>query len=135
MKALLKTLKYDDLVIEYPKPRGQPMYTQLIDTIFWVGRYVEYVAPRPYFLMDRKDVKMILCGSTRSKDSNIRAAILSIYADIKPRGGGKIYQVGLKQSPGPLFGVSADVWQALGVALAYKAMKAELHDKLVEALG
>lgn len=111
------------VVIEYPAPRGQPMYSQLVDTIFWIGRYVQALNNVPYELMDRKDVKMELCGNTRSNDSHIRAAVLSRFPSY---GGGRIGQVGTKKAPGPLFGVSSDIWAALAIAIAWT----DIHNAL-----
>ena len=63
---------------------------------------------------------MYLCNSMRAKDSNIRQAILDRYPTT---GGGKCPQVGTKKEPGPLYGVSKDVWAAIGVGLTYQAGK------------
>lgn len=57
---------------------------------------------------------MELCNTTKAKDSNIRQAILDLYPSI---GGGKTPQVGTKKEPGPLYGISGDAWQALGIGL------------------
>ena len=62
----------------------------------------------------RMDVKMYLCNNTRAKDGNIRQAIIDRYP---ANGGGKTPQIGTKKHPGPLYGVSKDVWSALAVAI------------------
>ena len=61
---------------------------------------------------------MELCHTTRAKDKNIRQAILDLYP---PTGGGKTPQVGTKKQHGPLYGVSGDAWQALGIALTLQS--------------
>ena len=68
----------------------------------------------------RKDVKMHLCGSMRAKDTNIRQAIIDRYP---ASGGGKCPQIGTKKEPGPLYGVSKDIWSALAVAITYSETK------------
>jgi len=108
------------IVIEYIRARGMPMSNDSLDTVFWTGRFIQAVYNRdpvtPFTLIDRKDVKMFCCGSSRAKDSNIRAALINHYPST---GGGKIKQVGTTKAPGPLFGVSADIWSALAVGLTY----------------
>jgi hypothetical protein len=59
----------------------------------------------------RRDVKLHLCNSMKANDSNIRAALIDRY------GPGKDKAVGLKASPGPLYGLTGDCLAALGVAI------------------
>jgi hypothetical protein len=100
---------------EFPQARGMPASNQLFTTILWLGRFVqrweEYegsgIDP---LLINRADVKLHHCGSARAKDSNIRAAIIDRY-------GGKDSAIGRKKTPGPLYGIKADEWQALAIAL------------------
>ena len=61
----------------------------------------------------RKDVKLHLCGSPRAKDSNIRQALIDRF------GPGKEKAIGLKKTPGPLYGVKSHVWAALAVAVTH----------------
>ena len=107
-------------VIEYPQPIGQPMYTQLVDTIFWIGRFVQQWG-RQYTLLDRRHIKKNLCGRASGMgDKNVRAAIISRFSDHPALGGGKQPEIGTKKLPGPLYGVSKDIWAALAVALTYE---------------
>lgn len=110
------------LAIEYPQPRGQPMYTQLVDTIFWIGRFVER-AGREWHPVNRMHVKIHLCGTPRGKDSNVRAALVSRWSVGAPGLGGS-GPVGTKAKPGPLYGVSGDVWAALAVAVTFAEVNA-----------
>lgn len=113
------------LVIEYPQPRGQPMYTQLVDTIFWIGRFVQSAAPEgDWKPIDRKDIKMTLCGNTKAKDSNIRAALISRFGGAFVPGRGEVNPIGTKRNPGPLYGLSGDIWSALAVAVTYSELYA-----------
>jgi hypothetical protein len=77
----------------------------------WVGRFIE-MSVADAALMPRKDVKLHLCGQTRAKDSNIRAALIDRF-------GGKEKAIGKKASPGPLYGLKADAWQALALAVTW----------------
>ena len=108
------------LVIEFPQVRGQMMKQQTIETIFWIGRFVEAWGGE-WEKMDRKDVKLYLTGRVTSKDPHVRAAII---AQFPGTGGGSTPQIGIKKAQGPLYGVKDHAWQALGVALTW-AMKKE----------
>jgi len=120
--ALLYKLKYEisavptaiEMIASYGMAVGQTVF----ETVFWIGRFWEArEAHRSECTkIYRKDVKMHLCHSMRAKDANVRQAIIDRYP---PTGGGKVPQVGTKSQPGPLFGVSKDVWAALGVAITF----------------
>lgn len=113
------------LAIEYPQPRGQPMYSQLVDTIFWIGRFVQAVAPYgDWTPVDRKDVKMTLCGGSNAKDPSVRAAVISRFEGRSVPGVPNPDPVGTKRAPGPLYGVSGDVWAALAVAITHAELNA-----------
>jgi len=109
---------YDAVVIEYPAPRGQPMYTQLVDTIFWIGRFAQACSTE-MIRMDRKDVKMALCDSTKAKDSNIRAACISRFEYQVKHKKGRCPVIGAGGCEGPLYGIVKDIWAALAVALTF----------------
>ena len=105
------------LALEMVASYGMPVGREVFETVLWSGMFLEaWTAPggAPYRLIYRREVKLHLCGSERAKDSNIRQAILDLY----PRtGGGKTPQVGTKKNPGPLYGVSRDLWAALAVGI------------------
>jgi hypothetical protein len=64
----------------------------------------------------RREVKTNLCGSMKAKDGNVRQALIDRF-------GGKEKAIGKKKTPGPLYGFSADVWQALAVAITFADMR------------
>lgn len=100
----------DHLAIEMVESFGMAVGAEVFETVFWVGRFVE-AAGIPFTRVYRKEVKMHLCHSMRAKDGNIRQAIIDRY-------GGES-AIGRKKNPGPLYGVSGDVWSALAVALTW----------------
>lgn len=107
---------FDHVAIEMIASYGMPVGREVFETVLWVGRFYESLNRCGFEpeLVYRLDVKVHLCGSARAKDANIRQAVIDRF----PRtGGGKCPQVGTKSSPGPLYGVSKDVWAALAVAL------------------
>jgi hypothetical protein len=116
------------LAIEYMRARGMPFSNESIDTMFWAGRFVEAWGGN-WAPVDRKDVKMAVCGSSRATDANIRRAVIDMY----PRtGGGNEPAVGIKSDKGPLYGVSGDVWQALAVGLTFQETNPAEVDSCVE---
>jgi len=108
----------ETMVIEMVASYGQPVGKTVFETCVWIGRFIQAWVPRPYVrLYRKKDVCMHLCQSTRAKDSWIRQAIIDRYP---PTGGGKTPQIGTKKQPGPLYGVTKDVWSALALAITYQ---------------
>lgn len=102
----------DHLVIEMTESRGMPVGKTVHETTFWIGRFVEAFRTGTWSRLYRREVKLQLCGSMRAKDSNIRQVLID-------RWGGKEKAIGLKKAPGPLYGVTGHVWQALGLAVAW----------------
>ena len=103
------------LVIEQIASYGMPVGVETFQTVWWYGRFHEYWITRcpqgaePHYVT-RMACKMHLCGSARAKDANVRQALLD-------RWGGKEKAIGRKASPGPLYGIKADLWSALAVAV------------------
>ncbi len=110
------------LAVEMIASYGMPVGADVFSTAVWSGRFTQrwedrgWIVParrgrrllRPIY---RRDVKLHLCNSARATDASVRQALIDRY------GPGKAAAVGLKATPGPLYGVAKDVWQALGVAV------------------
>lgn len=107
------------LAIEMVASYGMPVGKTVFETCLWIGRFIQkWGCDDACTKIYRKiDVCMHLCHSTRAKDSNIRQAILDKYPGT---GGGKTPQVGTKSKPGPLYGIKADIWSALAIAITYE---------------
>lgn len=104
------------LVIEMIASYGMAVGADVFETCVWIGRYIERwfeETEREAKRLFRRDVKLHLCQSPKAKDSNVRQALIDRY------GPGKEKAVGRKASPGPLYGLKADMWQALGVAITF----------------
>jgi len=102
-------------VIEQVASYGMAVGAEVFETVRWAGRFEEALHPTPVVLLPRMAVKMHLCGNSRAKDPNIRQALLDRF-------GGKA-ATGTKKAPGPLYGIHADLWAALAIAVTY----ADLH--------
>ncbi len=100
------------LAVEMIASYGMPVGREVFETCVWIGRFIESWAHAGgcFTQVYRRDVKLHLCGSSRAKDGNVRAALLDKF-------GGKAKAVGTKKKPGPLHGVKGDVWAALGVGV------------------
>jgi len=122
MLSIIDKSKAERLVIEMIASYGMPVGATVFETCVWIGIFIhnwgkrQPVSRKPASRIYRKDVKMHLCYTMKAKDSNIRQAIIDRYPAI---GGGKMPQIGTKKEPGPLYGVSKDVWAAIGVAITY----------------
>jgi len=111
--GLIDTLDAHALAIEMIASYGMPVGRETFETCVWIGRFWERWLRgevRPARLVYRREVKLHLCDSPRAKDANVRQALIDRY-------GGKEKAIGKKATPGPLHGVSGDVWAALGVAV------------------
>ena len=103
-----------DIICERIRSYGMPAGEELFETCEWSGRYWEATVTSGirWHWMTRKDVKLNLCGNLRANDANVRQAIIDRF-------GGKAAAIGRKATPGPLYGISRDMWAALGVALTW----------------
>lgn len=105
-----RELCFDVLVVEMTVSYGKPVGQDVHLTTFWTGRLVE-ACGREHRLVLRKDVKRHLCDAGSGvTDAMIRQRLIDLW-------GGRERAIGRKKAPGPLYGVRADEWQALGVAV------------------
>lgn len=102
------------LVIEKFESMGMVVGMEVMETIYWSGRFDEAYARKPWGVVGRvtrRDVKLHLCGNMRAKDTNVRQALIDRF--------GGIQAVGTRKSPGPLHSVTGHCWSALAVAVTY----------------
>lgn len=107
----------DECVVEMIASYGMPVGAEVFETCVWIGRFVErwesVSAGAQAHQVVRRDVKMHLCGNNAAKDGNIRAALIDRF------GPGKAKAIGTKNAQGPLYGVRADEWAALALAVTF----------------
>lgn len=102
----------DAMAVEMVASYGMPVGAEVFDTCVFIGRLLEcWSTVLPGDLVFRREVKLHMCGVANAKDSNIRQAVIDRF-------GGKS-AIGKKKTPGKLYGVSGDVWQALALAVTY----------------
>lgn len=104
------------VAIELIEPRyGLQAGWEVLDTARWVGRFQQAVAPLRVELLRRSEILRHLGVVTAGKaarvsaDAGVRAALIDRFG-----GPGAI---GRKATPGPLYGISGDVWSAVAVAV------------------
>ncbi|HEX5015115.1 MAG TPA: hypothetical protein VFV72_13265, partial [Candidatus Limnocylindrales bacterium] len=101
----------DVVVIEKVESYGMAVGAEVFDAVLWAGRFAEAAHRVPVVMLPRRAVKLALCADSRAKDANIRQALIDRFG-----GSGAI---GRKAAPGPLYGISRDVWSALAIAVTY----------------
>jgi len=86
---------------------GMPAGKEVFNTCVFIGELKEACAHRfKAGLIERRHIKIHFCNSARAKDANIRQALIDRFGS-----------PGTKKVPGRLYGVKADEWQALGLAV------------------
>ena len=106
-------------VVEMIASYGRPVGQEVFETCWWIGRFCQAVVP-PRFpsMLYRREVTKHLCGSGKGvTDAVVRQRLIDLYGPDKPAA------IGTKNSPGPLYGIKADCWQALALGIVY----GELH--------
>lgn len=103
------------VVIEQIVSYGMPVGAEVFETVWWTGRFSEAAINKGMSLtrIPRKRIVLHLCNNPRGNDASVRQALIDRF------GPGKEKAIGKKANPGPLYGVSGDVWAALGVAVTY----------------
>jgi hypothetical protein len=97
------------LAVEMIASYGMAVGAEVFETCVMIGRICEAAGAEP-IRVRRIEVKSHICHNSRANDANIRQAIIDRY-------GGKDAAIGKKAKPGPLYGVSGDMWAALAVGL------------------
>lgn len=101
----------DHVAIEMIASYGMPVGAEVFQTCLFIGRYIEAAeaSEMPYTLIYRREVKITLCGTSKAKDGNIRQRIIDLLG-----------APGTKKNPGVTYGMAADMWAALAVALTWQ---------------
>ena len=114
------------LAIERFENYGMPVGREVFDSCVWNGRFIERFMrfTDKWLWIKRKDEKLMICGTTRANDSNIRHALIERFAkhDLK---NGK----GTKKNPDFFYGFKADVWSAFAIGYTAFLIMEDGHEK------
>jgi hypothetical protein len=110
-EQLLSNDRKAPLVIEKIASFGMSVGAEVFETVYWSGIFSQCWKGDVHRIT-RIEVKSAICHDSRAKDKNIRQALIDRY-------GGDSVAIGRKANPGPLYGISGDVWSALAVGLTY----------------
>jgi len=92
------------VAIEMINAQGQPVGATTFETCVWIGKFL--AAYPKAIRVDRRVIKKHHCpGVQHPKDGTVAQAVRDKYG-----------QKGTKANPGPFYGVSGDVWQAIALA-------------------
>lgn len=105
----------DMVAIELITCYGLVVGKETFQSLLVIGRLQEYcrVYDIPCVLVTRAAVRLHMCGTAKSGDTNIRRVLLDRYGYWEHGKTGK----GTKEHPGPLYNVSKHVVSALAVAV------------------
>lgn len=127
MTILLNRLnEIDNVVIERIQSFGMPVGREVFESCEWIGRFsqeAEKKADVSYIY--RKEEKLYLCGNPRAKDVNIRAALIERFAKHDFKNG-----KGTKKEPDFFYGVKADEWSAICIAVTFLDKRKEQGNAL-----
>ena len=87
----------------------------MVEAACWLGMFCAAAGETPATVakLTRKDVLKAMHIASKGADAAVRAELIRHF-------GGKD-AIGTKKAPGPLYGVTGDAWQALGLAVVYAA--------------
>lgn len=101
----------DLAAIEMVASYGMPVGREVFETCVWIGKFLGAM-PISATTVYRMDEKLCLCHDTRANDASIRRALIDRYAKHDFKTGR-----GTKKNPDTFYGVSADIWSAVAVAV------------------
>lgn len=108
--SILHVDHYDVIVIEKIASYGMPVGEEIFGTVFWSGRFAEAAKANGslVFRIPRKDIKVHICNTAKATDANIRFQLVERFGP-----------PGTKKNPGGTYGLKADAWAALAVAVTF----------------
>ena len=128
------------LVLEMVKSYGSPLGDSILETVFWIGRFVQIwtdTANMSYDLVPRKTIVNALIGHSQGGDSAVRQSLINYFANRGLYGPqGESFEAGsdpksLTRKGGPLYGIKKDLWAALAVCVSYRTVLEKRHHDIL----
>ena len=136
------------LCIEMPRAQGMSVANEVFQTCVEIGRFLQTWGGSDWCYCFRGEIKLDICGVARAKDPNVRKALIDIWGGEEQAIGGKKCSrchghkvtgkkrkpcelcggTGWKVPPGPLYGMSKDIWAALAVAISWAKTQERKHN-------
>lgn len=122
----IRKKKFDETdlaAIEMMQSYGNLIGKEVLDTVFWIGRYFEALHRKLYAdptLIYRMEEKMHICHDSKAGDPNIRRALIDRFATHDFRTGR-----GTIKSPDWFHGFRNDIWAAYAIGLTFIETKTE----------
>ena len=93
---------------------GMPVGREVFEMVRFSGRLQQIFLDEEvkFKFIPRREIKLYFCNSMKAKDGNIRQALIDRFGE-----------PGTKNNPGILYGVKADIWSALALAVYGKENK------------
>lgn len=85
---------------------------EVFQSVFWAGRFAERWQPGRFEQMLRTKIRAHMHAS-RGGDAAVRQSLIERFGPMKETA------IGNKKTPGPLFGIKADEWSALAIAVTW----------------
>lgn len=104
-----------EIVFEGISSYGNTAGKSIYRTLLWIGRLWQCFDLYEPKMVLRATAKSHLCGP-RAKDGDVIQAIRDRFGGV---GAVDKDVKGTKANPGPLYGFKADIWQAMGLGIAY----------------
>ena len=107
-----------EVVVEHINARGQLLNQANIDMVHligWINKTCIEVGMECHLITNRL-WKSHLCGANNASAKEVKIASKQI---LSPYGGGSDPYKGVKNQPGPIYGISSHCWSALGVCAAH----------------
>ena len=106
--GIVKTGYFDMLAIECMQSFGMGVGQTVFETAYYIGRLMQIADElgSKTKMVYRSEVKMHHCHTMKAKDTNIRQALVDRFGE-----------PGTKKNPGKTYGISKDIWSALGIAV------------------
>lgn len=113
LKGTFLWVKKLDVAIEQVASYGMPVGREVFQTCEWIGRFKQIAIDNHAGVQDvlRKEVCVELCHSAKAGDSNVRRALIDLYAKHDLQNG-----KGTKKNPDWFHGFAADVWSSYAIA-------------------
>jgi len=130
IKKEIDSLEFEYFVVEGIQSYSSKFANTVIATVLFIGGMLERVrlnAPCAQIrVFSPKTIRALVAKTSQATDSMMREAVLDIFALHLSLP--KEDLIGTKKNRGVLHGVTKDVWQALGCALAFRMTL--LHEEL-----